>query len=413
MSLSPADTDDHDNWLLQLSPDQGKTVSGEDLVDGLEVSRATGTAVTAASGGDTLGLSAGVEGTARVARLGADIGTSHAGDGSLGVVDGHTSLADSAAEDTGGRAGAADAGTDGSHAAARDRQAAPAVAVDVRPEGVSAGGADVSHVSAAGEDGAREGSKSLATAGRGRGTNAATVTGGNKASGDGETDGASATTHVVSVATLNRGKGSWHLLDRADLELGLGQANLGGHVLSLGSASGQSLNDDLVGGHIDEPRSDANIGRALGAEGLDRANLQLVESNLGLLEFGEAVGDNSRRSTGSDNLLSRGLVSDANIDGAAVIFDPGAGERVTQGGAELLNDLGGGDLAGDPSSSLVGVQSQVALHGGQDLGVKAGGGAGGSTVGKGQDGGQEAEKLCELHNAGKIVRKRVDCEVWE
>src|SRR5690606_13046216 len=67
---------------------QGEAVCGEDLVDGLVVRGAAEPAVAGAAGGHALGLAAGDERAARVARLGAGAGAGQAGDGALRVADG-------------------------------------------------------------------------------------------------------------------------------------------------------------------------------------------------------------------------------------------------------------------------------------------------------------------------------------
>ena len=88
-----------------LTLDESETVSGKNLVDGLEVSHTAALAVTRATGGDTLGLGTRVERTARVTGLGADIGLGEASDTALGVAHGRTNGADGVAVDTGGGAG--------------------------------------------------------------------------------------------------------------------------------------------------------------------------------------------------------------------------------------------------------------------------------------------------------------------
>lgn len=385
---------------IYLSSDQGEAVGGQDLINGLEVGRAAAGAVTGASRGDTLGLGTGVEGSARVAGLGAHVGLGKTGDTALGVVDGRAQGADRAAVDTGGRAGAADAGSGGGRGAARDGQGAGAVAVDVAPEGGPADSADVAHVGAAWEDRGGEGSKRRTAhggAGGDRSTGAAAVAGRDEASRDGEADGAPrAVGDDVGVAALDRGDGGWHRLNGLHRELGRLEADLRGQRLGVGGAVGERLDDELVGGNIDVVRRDARVGRGRVA-GLELADVQVVKGQLGVLKLVEAVGHYRHGGAGSGHLVGQGCVSDTDVDRGAVLGDPSAGERGTSRGAQLLDDIGGSDLPGDTSSGLLSVQPQVALHGGQDLRVKLVCGRRGGTVGKGQDGCQDGEVLGELH----------------
>src|SRR5690606_34217634 len=96
----------------------------------LEVRRTAGAAVAGAAGGDALRLAAGDVRAAGVARLGADAGAGHAGDGALRVGDAGVELLDRAAVPAGGGAGAADRGADDGRGGAGDGHIAAAVAVD-------------------------------------------------------------------------------------------------------------------------------------------------------------------------------------------------------------------------------------------------------------------------------------------
>lgn len=382
-----------------LSLDQGEAVGRQNLIDGLEVGRAARAAVARASRGDTLGLGTGVEGAARVAGLGADVGLGEAGDTSLGVVDRRAQGADCATVDTSGGAGAADAGAGGRRGAARDGQVARAVSVDGAREGGSADGADVGHVSASWEDGGREGSeRPTAAAGGGSAACGATVASRDEASGDREADGApSSLVDVVGIATADRGEGGRQVLNCLHLELASDEANLRGQGLGVGGAVGERLQDELVGGDVDVVRGDARGGR-LGAsnEGAGLLDVDVVECVLSLLELPGAVGHDSRGGASSGDVGGQGCVSDGNVE-CAVLGRPGTGERVTRHGLQLLDGLGSGDVPGDTSMGLLGVEAQVTLHGGQDLRVEAVRGLRGCTVGDGQDGCQEGEELDELH----------------
>lgn len=380
----------------RLTPDQGKAVGREDLVDGLEVGGTAAGAVAGASRGDTLGLGAGVEGPTRVTGLGADVGLGEAGDTALGIGDRGAQGADGTAVDAGGGAGAADAGAGGGRGAAGDGLVARAVAVDGAAEGGPADGADVAHVGAAGEDRAGEGSERGTAAGGGGAAGATAVAGRDETSGDREAERASeSSVDDVGVTTDDRGEGGGHRVNGLHLELGGGEADLSGQRLGVGSAVGESLNDELVGGDVDVVRGNASGGRVRGGEGLGLLDVDVVKSQLSVLKLGEAAGDDNRVGASGGHLGGQGGVSDGDVD--HVLGDPSAGERVTGRGAQQLDDLGGLDVPGDTSSGLLGVQSQVALHGGEDLRVEAVRSLGGGTVGNGQDGCQEGEEPEELH----------------
>lgn len=382
-----------------LTPDQSEAVAGQDGVEGLEVSGAASPAVTRASGGDTLGLGAGVVGTARVTGLGANASLGEASDTTLSVVDGGTEGADGTTVDTGGGTGAADAGSNGGNSASGDGKVTLAVAVNGSGEGVSAGSADVGHV-AAGEDGAGEGSKGGTAGGGSRSTSTTAVASSDEAGGDREANGASgASVDEVGVATTDGDEGLRHLLNGANLKLALGETDLSGQSLGMGGAVSKRLQDELVGLDVDVVGSDAGCGA-----GLETLNVQVVKSQLSLLKLREAVGQDSGDGASSGHLLGQGLVSDTDVDGLAVIGHPSTGEGVTDGAAKLLDDVGGLDLTGDTSSGLLGVQAQVALHGLENLGVEAFGSLSGCTVGNGQGDCQEGEEFGELH-VGKRKRR--------
>lgn len=321
-----------------------------------------------------------------------------AGDTSFGVVDRRAQRANCAAEDTGGGAGTADAGSDAGRGAARHRQVTRAIAVDGATEGGSTDSADVAHVGAAREDRTREGAQRRTAGGGDRRTRGTTVASRNEARRDREADRApEALVDDVGTAALDRGEGGRHRLNCFHLELGRGEPDLRGQRLGMGGAAGESLNDELVGGDIDVVRCNARLGRARG-EGLRLGDIHVVKRQLGLFKLGEAVGHDYRRGASSGYLGGQGFVSDTDIERGAVLGDPSAGERVARRAAQLLDDLGGLEVPGDTSSGLLGVQPQVALHGVQDLRVEAGRGLRGCTVGKGQDDCQEGEESSELHD---------------
>lgn len=382
-----------------LTTGQSKAVGGKDLVYGLEVGGSTALAVTRSSRGDTLGLGARVPGASRVSGLGADVGLSEASDTALGVVDGGTESADGTAVDTGGRSRAADAGSDAGSGAARDADAASVVVVDGSRVGVSAGTADVAVVTASREDRASEGSNVSTGAGGGSVTRSATVAGRDESTGDGETDGAAATVvDVVGVTTANSNEGGWHLLNSLDLELGLLKADLLGKFLSLSSAAGKGLKNELVGCDVDVVGGDAGL-LSLGDLGV-----QLIKSLLGLLELGERSGDNQGGGTSSSNLGGQGLVSDG--DSEVAVNEPGTTERAASKSLELFDDFGGLKFAGDTSMSLLSVQSQVALHGSQDSGVELFSGLSRGTIDDGQEDREGSEEFGELHGEGSEGNRR-------
>lgn len=375
-----------------LTTDEGKAVGREDGVHGLEVSSSASAAVARSTGGDTLSLGTRVERTARVTRLSADGGAGKATDGALSVVDSDAVLTDSTAVDTGGGARAADGSTDSSDSAARDGEGAASVVVDAALEGVAGAGADPGVV-VAGEGGAGEGSERGTAGGGGGGTDTAAVAGGDETGGNGETDGAArAATDEVGITTADGGEGLGEVLNSVDLELGLSETNLSSQGLGLGSALGKGLKDNLVGLNIDVPGGNAG-GRALDGGLLGEEG---VKSLLGLLELGEAVGDNDGGGTGSLDLLDEGLISDGDADALAVVSEPGAGESLASGALQGLDDIGRVELASDASVGLLRVEAEVALHGLEHVGVKAGGGGH-----KGRGGGNEAEELGELHCDGQ------------
>lgn len=381
------------------TPDEGKTVGGQDFVDGLEVSGTTSVAVAATTGSDTLSLATGVERAARVTGLGADTGPGEASDTSLRVVDSRAGALDGAARDTSGGTGAADAGTDGGDSAAGDAQGALAVAVDGAAEGVSAGSADVGHVGAAREDGAGESSERGAGGGGGASTGAATMACGDEPGGDGEADGAPGrAADEVRNAALDGGEGGRHFLDGLDLELGLGETDLRGEFLGTSGAAGDCLEDDLVGSDIDVPRGDTlSWGRRDPLGGVGLVDDQLVKLGLGLLKAGSAVGHDGWGGASSGDLGGQGLVSDTDVDGVAVVSDPSTGERGAGGGAQVLDNVDGGKFPGNTSSCLAGVESQVALHGSQELRVEVGRRSSRSGVDEGQEGCQKPDVLGDTH----------------
>lgn len=391
--LSSGDASSHDKTSsTDLTTDEGKAVCREDGVQGLEVSSTTSTAVARATGGNTLSLGTRVERTTRVTRLSADGGTSKAADSALGVVDSNAILTDSTTVDTSGRTGAADGSTNSSNTAARDGEGAASIVVNAALESVARAGADPSVVGA-GKGGAGKGSERSTTGGGGRGTSTATVASGDETGGDGKTNGAArAATDEVGVTTADSGEGLREVLNRVDLELGLSETNLSSQGLSLGGAVSKGLKDNLVGLNIDVPGGNAG-GRALNGGLLGEEG---VKSLLGLLELGEAVGDNDRGGTGSLDLLGKGLISDGDANALAVVSEPGAGKSLASGALQGLDDIGRVELASDAGVGLLGVKAEVALHGLEHVGVKAGGGGH-----KGRGDGNEAEELGELHCDGQ------------
>lgn len=377
---------------MNLTAGEGEAVGGEDLVHGLEVGGSASAAVTRATGGDTLGLGTRVEGASRVSGLGADVGLGETGDTALGVVDGGAERADGAAVDAGGGAGAADGGTDGGSGAAGHGDGSAAVVVDAALVGVGAGAADPREVTAAGEDGAGEGTDRDATGGGGRGTGATAVAGGDESTGHGETDGAAGgAADEVGVTTADGGEGGGKLRDGANFELGLGETSLLGEVSGLGGSLSEGLEDELVGGDVDEVGGDTGLGALEG--GLDE---DLVKGLLGLVELGEAVGDDLCGGTGLGDLGGQGLVSDG--DGEVAVDEPSTTEGLAGQSLELSNDFGSLEFAGNTNVSLFGVKSQVALHGSQDFGVEVVGGLGGGTVDDGEEDCQGSNEFGELHD---------------
>lgn len=299
--------------------------------------------------------------------------------------------------DAGGGARAADGRADGRGGAAGDGQGAGAVAVNVAAERGAADGLDVAHVGAAGEDGVGERSEGGSGAGGGGRSGGTAVAGRDEAGGDGETDGAAgAAVDVVGITTLDGGKGAGHLVDGDDLELVGGESDLGGQRLGVGDAGREGLEDELVGGNVDVVGGDAGLSR-VGGESLDLLNVHVVKSALGLLKLGDVVGDGHWGGTSAGHLGGQGSVGDGDVDGLAILGDPGTSEGGAGQGLDLVDDAGGSDLTGDTGSGLGGVETQVALHGSQDLGVQVARSLSGSTVGNGQDGCQKGEEAGELH----------------
>lgn len=400
-----------------LTADQSEAVGGQDLVHRLEVSGTTRPAVARATGGDTLGLGTRVERAARVAGLSAHVGASQTRDTALGVVDSHTEAANSAAVDASGGAGAADGGANSGRSGARDGQGAAIVVVDAALQGVSTARANPGHVGAAGEDGAGEGAEGRPASGGGRRARAAAVAGGDEAGGDGETNGAArAAADEVGITTTDGSEGGGHLLDGADLELRVDEADLASETLGLGGAALKRLEDDLVGDDVDVPSGDtgAGLSGAQGAEGC-RGGVEAVELGLGLLELGEGVSHDGRRGARSRDSVDKRLVGDGNVDGVAIISNPGTGESRAGSGLEAVDHLDGGDLASNAGGGLRFVQPQVAPHGLEDLRMQAAGDLGGGTVGQGEDSGQEAEEGGDLHDGcglegdGKQEEARRQC----
>lgn len=224
------------------------------------------------------------------------------------------------------------------------------------------------------------------------------MAGRDEASGDREADGApSSAVDVVGVAAADGGESGRHHVNCLDLELAGDEPDLSGQGLGVGGAVGEGLKDELVGGDVDVVRSDARGGRVgTSSEGAGLLDVDVVERRLGLLKLAEAVGHDSRGGASSGHIGDQGLVSDGDVE-SAVLGSPGAGERGTRHALQLLDGVGGSDVPGDTGMSLLGVQPQVALHGGEDLRVEAVRGLRGGTVGDGQDGCQEGEELDELH----------------
>lgn len=331
-----------------LTTDESKTVSGQNLVDGLEVSYTAALAVTRATGGDTLGLGTRVERTARVTGLGADVGLGETSDTALGVGYRGANGTDGVAVDTSGGAGAADAGADGGGGAARDGDGSTAVVVDAALEGVAGATADVAVV-VAGERGTREGSDGSTSRGGGSRAGGTAVAGRDEASGDGETDrAASRVVDVVSVTPADGGEGGGQSINDLDLELGLLEAGALGQVSSLSGAVLEGLKDELVGGNVDPVGSNSS-GSALFALAKGSIEVHRVKLLLGILELGDRSVNLDCFGASSSDLRGQGLVSDGDVKVA--IDEPSTGKARL--GLELIDDLGGLELAGNTNVSLL------------------------------------------------------------
>ena len=375
-----------------LTTDEGKTVSGQNLVDGLEVSDTAAVAVTRATGGDTLGLGTRVERTARVTGLGADVGLGEASDTALGVGHGRSNGADGVAVDTGGGAGAADAGADGGGGAAGDGDGSTAVVVDTALEGVAGATADVAVV-VAGERRTREGSDGGTSRGGGGGAGGTAVTGGDKASGDGETDRAAGrVVDVISITTADGGEGGGQGINDLDLELGLLEAGALGQVGSLSGAVLEGLKDELVGGNVDPVGGDTS-GSALLALAKGGIEVHSVKLLLGILKLGDRSVNLDCLGASSGDLRGQGIVSDGDVKVA--IDEPSTGKARLS--LELVDDLSGLELAGNTNVSLLGIKSQVALHGSQDRRVEAVGSGGRGAIDDRQEGRDGSEECGDLH----------------
>jgi hypothetical protein len=376
-----------------LTPDESETVSGQNLVDGLEVSHTAALAVTRATGGDTLGLGARVERTARVTGLGADVGLGEASDTALCVGHRRANGADGVAVDTSGGAGAADAGADGGGGAAGDGDGSTAVVVDAALEGVAGATADVAVV-VAGERGSREGSDGSTSRGGGSRAGGTAVAGRDEASGDRETDrAASRVVDVVSVTTADGGEGGGQSINDLDLELGLLEAGALGQVSSLSGAVLEGLKDELVGGNVDPVGGDSS-GSTLFALAKGGIEVHRVKLLLGILELRDRSVNLDCLGASSSDLRGQGVVSDGDVKVA--IDEPSTGKARL--GLELVNDLGGLELAGNTNVSLLGIKSQVALHGSQDRRVEAVGSGGRGAIDDGQEGRDGSEECGDLHS---------------
>lgn len=376
-----------------LTTDESEAVGRQNLVDGLEVSDTAAGAVSGATGGDTLGLSTRVERASRVTGLGADIGLGEASDAALSVADGGASGADGVAVDTSGGARAADAGTNGGGSAARDGESATSVVVDAALEGVATAATDVAVV-VAGEGRTREGTDGGASRGGSSLASGAAVTGGDEASSDGETDrAASRAVDVVGVTTADGSEGGGELRDNLDLVLARNKTDLLGKVLSLSGAVGESLQDELVGSDVDVVGCDTLGGLLTLGQTLD---VKSINGLLSLLQLGERSVNSDGLSASGADLGGQGLVSDSDLE--VTVNEPGTGEASLA--LKGLDDISGLELAGNTGVSLLGVESKVALHGSQDVGVKAVGGCGGSTVDDRQEGCDSSEECGDLHDCG-------------
>ncbi|KAH3916326.1 hypothetical protein HBI56_043980 [Parastagonospora nodorum] len=373
-----------------------EAVSGEDLVNGLEVGDTSAVAVARSSGGDTLGLGARVERTARVTGLGADVGLSETSDTALSVVDSRAQGADGTAEDTSGGTGTADAGASGGGGASRDGNGATTVVVYDTLVGVSAGGTDEGVV-VSGEGRTTEGSSAGTTGGGCSGAGSTAVTSGDETGGDRETDRASAATvDEVCVTTTDGGKDGWQGLNSLDLVLTLDKTGLLGEVSSLGTAAGKRLEHKLVRGDIDVVGGDAagSLLRSLAKGG----DVHLVESFLGVLELLKGSVNDERLCASGGDIRGQGLVG--NGDTEVTVNEPSTSERGAGSSAELLDDIGGLELTSNTGVGLSSVKSKVALHGSQDLGVEGVGSGGRGAIYNGQEDCESSEEAVDLHDGG-------------
>lgn len=234
------------------------------------------------------------------------------------------------------------------------------------------------------------------------------VTSRDETAGDGESVGASqlGLDNDVGIAANNGGSGGGEALDDADLVLVLGQVAVGSQSVGAVLAVLQGLNDNLVRSDVDKVRGDA-LGVGVLVAALDGGLKVLVDGGLGGTELGQVVLDEDGNGALRSNVLDSGGVSDA--DKGLAVADPATSELVVaDGAAELADELGGQIVMSDASMGLLGVQAQVALHGGEDLGVKLIGSLGGSTVSHGEHDGEEGQEVGKLHCDGKMVfTKRV------
>lgn len=316
------------------------------------------------------------------------------------------------AADASGVTRAADAGTLGSLLAASDGDASAVVVVNGTNQTGVAVGLDVRHI------GSREGGTGkladsfAAQAASGRNMLAAltAVTSRHETAGDGKAVRASqlGLDNDVGITAKNGGSGRGEALDDADLILVLGQVAVGSQSVGGVLAVLQGLNDNLVRSDVNKVRGDA-LGVGVLVAALDRGLKVLVDGGLGGIELGQVVLDEDGDGALRSNVLDSGSIGDA--DKGLAVADPATGELVVaDGAAELVDELGGQIVVSDASMGLLGVEAQVALHGGKDLRMKLVSSLGGRTVGHGEDNGEEGQKVGELHCEDDVIFTKGEIE---
>lgn len=213
--------------------------------------------------------------------------------------------------------------------------------------------------------------------------------------GDGKPDRAASTAvDEIGVATTDSSEDGRHALDGLDLVVNLSEAGLLGHLSGLGFAAGNCLKHELVGSDVDVVGGDT----ACGLLALAGGEFHGVDGSLGRLKLLDGSVDEHGSGTGISNGGSQSCVSDGNAELA--VLEPSTTESGAGRALECLDDVGGSDLTGNTSVSLSGVESKIALHGSQNVGVKSVGGGSGSAIDDGQEDCQSSEERVELHIEG-------------